>query len=228
MDTLIETFTHMDVRCELHQDVDPHSCLEWDNLGIMYCWHPDYTLGDEQFTRDDHGSMADVVRYLWRERDALMVMPLFLLDHSGLSIRTGAPYAKDYSTPRDLSPRDRFVGDYEGWDTTLVGFIFTNPERVAVCGTPEHLFEQCLRSEVANYDNYLKGNVVGYIVDPGGANDSCWGFYPDEDGDGLDYARIEARAAAEAIAEQREKESREASYWAARDVLTVTTGLESQ
>ncbi|HUX02457.1 MAG TPA: hypothetical protein VMY35_15960, partial [Phycisphaerae bacterium] len=56
--------------------------------------------------------------------------------------------------------------------------------------------EACLRAEVSTYDDYLTGQVFGYVVEDEDGNDldSCWGFY------GEDYCRETARESAEAIA----------------------------
>jgi hypothetical protein len=79
---------------KLYPDDSEDSPREWSNLGRMYWWHPDYRLGgkeDEPFDQSDHASMEDAARYLFTERKATCVLPLFLLDHSGISIRTGPP-----------------------------------------------------------------------------------------------------------------------------------------
>jgi hypothetical protein len=216
MTEVIERYEHAGMTVKLVPDNeagagDPR---EWDNLGIMYCWHPDYVLGDEQFHRGDYSSMEDVVRYLRNERKALCIIPLFLLDHSGISMRAGR-------NALDLESRDRFVGDGAGWDTTHVGFIFTNLEQVEKMGTPPELIEDALRGEVKEYDMYLTGEVLGYVIEDekGEALDSCWGFL------GYDHAKECANEAAELESSAQAREKAEVAYWASRD---VTTELESR
>ena len=34
-----------------------------------------------------------------------------------------------------------------------------------------------LQAEVEGYDQYLTGDVYGFILEGGGQDDSCWGFY---------------------------------------------------
>lgn len=216
-----ETFEHAGLTVELHFDTEPESPREWSNLGVMYCWHPDYTLGDEQFGRGDHESMEDVISYLFRERKAKVVLPLFLYDHSGISMRASAPIARDHSTLRDLQATDRFMGDSAGWDTSHVGFIYTNDELQEEIGTPDELLAEVLASEVSTYDDYLTGQVYGYIVkgedgeDLDTLDDSCWGFY------GLEDVRSEGKSAAEHCAKEIERENIEAAYWRARGVVTA-------
>ncbi|MHC4619184.1 MAG: hypothetical protein ACYTEQ_15680 [Planctomycetota bacterium] len=42
--------------------------------------------------------------------------------------------------------------------------------------------EDALRSEVETYDQFLRGDVWGYIVEDGEGEhiDSCWGFFGEE------------------------------------------------
>jgi hypothetical protein len=62
--------------------------------------------------------------------------------------------------------------------------------------------EECLRGEVKTYDDYLTGNVWGFIVEDEDGNhvDSCWGFVGD-----VDYAFAEGKAAAECYLQSEEK-----------------------
>lgn len=39
-------------RLRIEQDHEPESPRDWDNLGIMVCWHRNYKLGDEQPSQD--------------------------------------------------------------------------------------------------------------------------------------------------------------------------------
>jgi len=98
-----------------------------------------------------------------------VILALYLYDHSGLSMST-APF----SCP---------------WDSGQVGIIFCSKEKYKQEGVSE---EQCinrLKAEVATYNQYLQGDVWGYVIkDPEGDElDSCWGIYGEE------YALKEAR-----------------------------------
>lgn len=64
----------------------------------------------------------------------------------------------------------------------------------------------CFRNEIETLNNWLNGEVYGYIVEEtetGETADSCWGFYG-----GLDYARQEGTAALR----YAEEEARRASF----------------
>lgn len=205
--------------CDGGSYADPR---DHENLSVLYCWHPDYVLGDEQFGRGDHESMEAVVEYLRTERKATIIVPLFLLDHSGISMNTGP--AIDWSrydewSCADIESRGRFVGDEAGWDTTHVGYAYTTDELVAklgVTGDAETL-QRYIVEEVQEYDRFLRGEVYGYVIEDeaGDTIDSCWGFL------GHEYFEGEVERQVEYAKGVRDRERSEADYWRARDVETV-------
>lgn len=166
---------------------------DWDNVGRMLCWHPHYRLGDEQFhSPEDVGgarSMQEVGEYLVRERGAFVMLPLFLLDHSGISMSYGSPIRTEGPTAEDVRAAGRFVGDGAGWDTSAVGFIYaTRDSFAAMCGDadPWEIIEAererpylrggkhteripriiaILQGEVETYDQFLTGDVYGYTIE---------------------------------------------------------------
>ena len=71
------------------------------------------------------------------------------------------------------------------WDSGQVGIIYM--EKAVYCKefnkkrvNKKHVYE-ILRSEVSCYDDYLTGNVYGYVVEDekGEHINSCWGFFGD-------------------------------------------------
>ena len=169
---------------------------------------------------------ASPLEYLQKEHGARVVLPLFVYDHSGITMRTGA----NLLTGADnMVSRNRFVGDAAGWDTSTVGFIFDTAETRKECGfdeqhtiTDEGIEEQ-LDDEVRYYAAYLEGQVFGYeVVDgEGEVLDACWGFLEPEVCKDDAYVKVEARSAAEYCAEQIVDEKAEALRWACADVVTV-------
>lgn len=89
-----------------------------------------------------------------------IVLPLYLYDHSGITMSTSP-----FSCP---------------WDSGQVGVIYAKKGSE---GMDDKTLEACLESEVKEYDNYLTGNVWGYVIKDSAGNflDSCWGFVGDED-----------------------------------------------
>lgn len=184
----IESETVYGLTVRIIPDEDPMSPREWDNLGVMVCSHRDYNLGDEEINPGDYESEEQLVQSLREDRGARVVLPLYLLDHSGITMRAG-----DALTTR----ADAFACDPGGWDTSMVGFIIDTPEtrKLHEIGedTPDEEIARCLTEEVETYATYLEGGVVAYVVEDedGTVLGSCHGFYS------VEYALEEGRADAE-------------------------------
>jgi hypothetical protein len=145
------------------QDFDPvNPRTEWDNFGHMVCFHSRYSLGDKHdLTIDEVKEIAD--------NDKYVVLPLFLYDHSGITMNTSG-----FSCP---------------WDSGQVGIIYVSLDEVRkeygvkkVSARLKEKVRQFLKNEVETYDQYLTGQVYAYVVEDstGSVIDSCYGFYGDE------------------------------------------------
>jgi len=171
-----ESIQHSGFEIRVEQDTDLESPRrEWDNAGTMVCFHRKYDLGDK-----GHGfSSPEAFREFVEEQPDLLVLPLYLLDHSGIAISTG-----DFGDP---------------WDSGQVGWIYMSPERIqSEFNGDRDKAEACLKGEVTTYNQYLTGDVWWYqILDKDGDQvDSCGGMY------GYDYCVTEAKQAAEASVSQ--------------------------
>ena len=166
------------------------------NIGVMVCFHSRYNLGDEP---DVHGLKStwfagwdemeahlrrpcdedDPEGYLGSGEGAIVVLPLYLYDHSGITMNT--------------------TGFSCQWDSGQVGFIYATAETVRkIYGDKSMTIEEIeaqLKAEVATYDQYLTGDVWGFIIedDDGEHIDSCWGFF------GEDNAKAAATEAMEEL-----------------------------
>ncbi len=160
---MTELYKKGDEYLRVEVDEDPINWREEGDahVGTMVCWHKRYILGDEQPSE----SPEDYREGLPKDR---IELPLYLYDHSGITISTGA-----FSCP---------------WDSGQVGFIYTTPERMKELGVDAAKAEEYLRSEVEQYDHFLTGNIYGFTCfkkvtcgECGGTKeeetDSCWGFY---------------------------------------------------
>lgn len=174
------------------QDLDPGAAnpRDNDNLGVMLCWHRGYILGDDTRNHEhplkrevgealERGGIRLAERYLRIVHGATQVIPLGLLDHSGLHM-----YAGGGSSPFDPG----------GWDSGPVGLIFDTAETREECGTQLEHVREALLGEVKVYDQCLQGEVYGVIeLTPTGPivetdidgdttlgiayeEDSCWGY----------------------------------------------------
>lgn len=170
-------------------DID--SPRDWDNLGTMICAHGRYDLGDRTFNVDAYGGW-DEMRENEIPRDAV-VIPLWLHDHSGLSLHTGRTCQ---------------------WDSGQIGFIYvdyaTLREEYGVKRITKAIIEKAekhLMAEIKTYDQYLSGDMYGFRLyeintdrldddeisieefmemsenemdEYMDETDSCWGFYGED------------------------------------------------
>lgn len=100
----------------------------------------------------------------------MIILPLYLYDHSIQSISTGS-----------------FVGraHHAEWDSGQVGYIYANGEDILKaygeinCKSVQKA-EAVLEAEVKCYDMYLRGECYGFrLYEDGEEADSCWGFLGD-------------------------------------------------
>lgn len=186
-----ETIEKDDCTIAIYQDECGESPREWDNLGTMVCWHNRYNLGDVQLGdrnfvkgKPYFYDIDDLNEFLKENKDKLIVLPLYLYDHSGITMSTS----------------NRRYPFNDGWDSGCVGVIYVTYETIreeygwkVITRARQEQIKEYLRNEVEVYDDYLTGNVYGYEVfcdnhDPEHEEsiDSCWGFYGDNwKGNGL-------------------------------------------
>ena len=168
----LDTLEIDDITIEICQDYDPENPREWENLGTMICWHKQYNLGDSNtdYSLNDYNSAEELFDAI--KKDSLVVLPLYLYDHSGISMSVGS-----------------FVGraPHAEWDSGMVGYIYATKEAIKAEGVDIATAEEILRKEVEIYDKYLQGDFYGYTAykntkcDCCGHTskeviDSCWGY----------------------------------------------------
>ena len=155
-------------RIDIIPDTDPSSPREWDNLGTMVCFHGGYNLGDEhEYRQKDYCGWNELEKDIIRNEDVGVIIPLYLYDHSGITMNT--------------------TGFHCPWDSGQVGFIFISKEKMRkeysykrVSKKLKKRVADYLRAEVATYDQYLTGDVYGYRItdtEEDSEKDSCWGYY---------------------------------------------------
>lgn len=191
----LETINYKGYNIEIVADNFVEDPREWDNITKMVCQHGRYHLGDEQYKNNYANSWREWFAYYvlenyatglnlktydtfgyfeneeevdkiweWIENN-MIVMPLFLYDHSGITI----------STSRTCR-----------WDSGQVGFMYITKKKATKEWGNKYFTKAvkqkaitCMESELKTYDDYLRGNVYGYrILDENGDEiDSCWGYY---------------------------------------------------
>lgn len=144
-----------------HDDDACNPREEFDHLCKMACFHRNYSLGDyHEYEIDDLTAIASNPRYY--------SLPLYLYDHSGITIST-----KPFSCI---------------FDSGQIGLIYVQEDRaLAECpklpNESENQYTSRIQSymvsEVQEYDAYLTGQVYCYVIKDDNDNviDSCCGFY---------------------------------------------------
>ena len=121
---------------KIFPDEDPENPREWDNFGKMVCWHLRSNLGDEQVAMGDYSGSEAVREEIEEENDVAIILPLFLYEHSGMTMKT-TPF-------------------YDPWDSGQVGWTYCTKQEVEdeFKGDIEAA-NSCLRGQVETYDRYL-------------------------------------------------------------------------
>lgn len=192
----IETIDHAGLKIEIHIDEDACNPREdCEPFGTMVCFHRRHNLGDKHgYDMNDFGDWPSFEAQLHKDHDIALILPLYLYDHSGLRIKIGSF--------NGLLPQG-----HAEFDSGKVGYIFATKEQVRkehnvkriTKATLAKVYEY-LKGEVETYDQYISGQVYGYVIkdsegeDLEGMDDSCWGFY------GEKYCIEQAKEAAESLA----------------------------
>ncbi len=175
MDNPIHTEMYRDHRIKIFHDTDPENPRNFETYTTMTCWHRRYRLGDPhtfETPSDFLVNLAGVSKattlgmdaLLMRARRQAIILPLYLYDHSGITMNT--------------------IGFHCPWDSGQVGFIHvTRVDARSAYGVKrlspqrsDHL-EKLLVQDVVTYDAYLTVNCFGFIIEKDDEEtDSCWGF----------------------------------------------------
>lgn len=154
--------------------LDPRK--EFDHLTTMVCFHRRYNLGDVH----NYSSETLVEELAEEHPQGVYHMPLYLMDHSGLALSTSSSLFR--------------ACDSAGWDWGQLGIIFI--PKGAVCAEWGEMSEdeeakkaeEIMVSEVNEYDQYLRGDIWGYVVEKKCGEcgtwvyvNSCYGYYGQDD-----------------------------------------------
>ncbi len=179
---------------EIIQDSDPQSPRDPDcNFGTMQCFHRNYILGDpNNYKKDDFDGWQAFKTQLEADNEIVVILPLFLFDHSGITMRTSSEQFR--------------ACDSVGYDWGQVGWTFATKQNlidnyavdaetlalIEAGNIPAEMLQkvkELLVGEVATYTMYLEGDIWGYEVrespcgECGGEGEvvqACWGFYGDD------------------------------------------------
>lgn len=135
----------------IEHDNDPmNPRIEWDNITTMICFHKRYDLGDKtDYKSSNFNSWDELKEQIESDYKVLFIKPLYLYDHSGITIST-SPFGCQ-------------------WDSGQVGWVFIHEKQLnLMCGKDFERGEEKLNcitdNEVKTYDEYLTGEVYQYKV----------------------------------------------------------------
>jgi hypothetical protein len=186
---LVEEFQHEGLTVQIFYDDMPDSPRQWDNLSHLALSHENYTLANEaDIDFNAYGSWDELQDALKHEYGAKIILPVQGYEHGGLAISVSE--------------------SHDAWDGGQLGFVYCTAEDIKreyhvqrVSAKLRREIVQVLTSEVEVYNDYINGNVYGYVIldEDGEELDSCWGIY------GYDYAVSEAKSIAHYNATQPPK-----------------------
>lgn len=161
------------------KESNPMNPREWDNIGTIAYKHKNYNLGDEKISEpiewlEEKLGLFSKGEYTDERLSELeskffekyIVLPLYLYDHSGITIRT---------TPFNCR-----------WDSGKIGYIYISKEKVreeynwkVITQKRKELLLSYLKYEVKEFDQYLTGDVYKFKIEDekGEEVDSCGGFF---------------------------------------------------
>jgi hypothetical protein len=167
-----------DYLIQISPDEYPESPRDWDNMGKMICFHKRDNYGDKHNIKsDDYDSWEEMEKDLRENHDAHTILPIYMYEHSGVTIST-SPFS-----------------DY--FDSGRLGLIYcTNADAKELEQTYSgqdiaERAEVLLKGEIETYNQYLSGDIYGYRIfkiskcDQGHEHqeqlDSCWGYYGEDE-----------------------------------------------
>lgn len=203
------------LRLVIEQDQFPEDPRSWDNLGTMLCCNRNYQLGDCNSNKETEEQLAEIchkygksdeeidemtffeeVQFILNQDD-VCGLPLYITDHSGISMQTYR---------------------FDAWDSSFVGLIFVEKDfyLAQMCLKDEEGWKEkakeTLKSEIEIYSDFLEGNVYQWtlyepvvvirqsmdgkelsrkIDEEGEVVDSMGGFYAPTLGDVEEYFNFE-------------------------------------
>lgn len=168
----------------IEDDVSDESPREYDPLGIIVSFHKNYDWNDSdapKLSAKDFSSLEEIKEHLIKQEGAVVILPVYMLDHSGQQFST-----KPFDCP---------------FDSGQLGFIYTTREKYLKHRNFKRLTkklkdeaELTLQAEIEDLDQWNRGEAYGFVIDPQGEDD--WSGLHDEYGSAyydVEEAEIVAR-----------------------------------
>jgi len=185
MDDLITSARHKGYELKLYYGENMRDPREFGgSLGKMLCYHPMYDLlGDFEYRRINYPTIEKLMEELLdlnenkNTTDIIGYLPLYLYEHSGMSIHWDYNHFNDKFDTRRIGFYIFTKNDVEDYSEEYVGCKDDYIKEVGM---------SLAKKEIIEYDKYLSGSitVIDYmIIDPEGVViDSCAGYLLGEKG----------------------------------------------
>jgi hypothetical protein len=119
-----------------------------DIASKFVCFHKRYSLGHKHdYDHRDYSDWDEMEKDIIKKENPHTILPLYLYDHSGLTIST-RPFACS-------------------WDSGQIGFVYITKRKVKEIGlnqTYKNKVREILLADVKEYDMYLRGEVYLYQI----------------------------------------------------------------
>jgi hypothetical protein len=157
MNDIIETIEYKNYQIQLCYDTFPDNPRNWDNLGVINCFHKRYNLGEAH----SFSEPQELIDWIEANQDKIYYLPLYMYEHGNITIS---------ATPFQC----RF-------DSGQIGFIYITKELAETEGIKKPY--DLLAHEIKVYDHYLKGETYGAMIldQSGEVIDSQFGYLGDTD-----------------------------------------------
>ena len=157
MNDIIETIEYKNYQIQLCYDTFPDNPRNWDNLGVINCFHKRYNLGEAH----NFSEPQELIDWIEANQDKIYYLPLYMYEHGNITIS---------ATPFQC----RF-------DSGQIGFIYITKELAEAEGIKKPY--DLLAHEIKVYDHYLKGETYGAMIldQSGEVIDSQFGYLGDTD-----------------------------------------------
>lgn len=192
----VERYPYKGFTIVVNHDEDPQNPREdCDNLTVMACFHKRYLLGDKDhgFKFTDYDGWDEMEAAIIDQEDPAVIMPLFLYDHSGITIRTSS--------------------FNDSWDSGQVGFVWITKKAAKdnwswkrITKARLEQVKKYILADVENYDNFITGAVYETTIEnPDGeevedTRTGGWFGFDSIKNDG--EAVLEAKATVDRLAEE--------------------------
>lgn len=161
---------------EIYHDNDSESPRQWTNLGYFITVDKNQNSPDKEpilesivkWTGEEADSLKNHIKAIEKEANAVFVdekviaiYPIVKYEHSNIYYSLGKKHGFDYSNN---------------------GFYIITDKTQKIVGTPKGKFEKVIQQELKEYNQWINGEVYGYIFyNESGESDNYSGFYSLDD-----------------------------------------------